>query len=623
MFFCLYLPQKSVIKHHQPTKVLMNRKFYFLIPMVAVILFTAYGPAYNPDHSNGAPAGYTGSPGDGKNCTNCHGGSATTLAGIITSNIPAQGYTAGSSYTITVSLSGSGQKGFEVSPQNASGTLLGTLTAGSGSKLVGSGKYCTHNASVGGSSATWNFSWVAPVAGTGTVTFYGAFTITEPVTKLSTLVVNEYTIVPLGVVATATPSTILIGNSSQLNATASGGSGTYTYSWTSNPAGFTSTQQNPTVSPTVTTQYTVTANDGAGNASNSTTVTVVPANLAVVANANPANINSGQTSQLTANATGGSGAYTFSWTSIPSGFFSTQQNPVVSPTITTQYIVQANDGYQVKSDTTTVDVTSAVFAINATATPGTICSGQSSQLNVTASGGSGNYTYSWTSIPAGFTSNIQNPVVFPTQTTQYVSHVSDGTQSLTDTTHVTVNAPPAAAAGNDTTDCVSVTDIPLHGIASGYSSVLWTTNGDGTFVNATSLNTIYHPGAGDKTNLVVNLTLTASPLVPCTNAAASTRIIHFDPCGVGIPGLTGYTFSFSLRPNPSTGIFTIYSSSVNNEDVMIRIIDLSGKTVLNEKISVSGDTMESKMDLSGFEKGIYFVRIASGNGVKTEKLILQ
>jgi hypothetical protein len=440
----------------------MKKKIYYLLPVIAVFLLTAFGTpgsSDSPDHSNGAPAGYTGSPGDGKNCTQCHGGTATTQAGLITSNIPAQGYTAGSSYTITVSLSGSGNKGFEVSPQNASGTLLGSLAAGTGSKLVGSGKYCTHSAPVGGSSATWNFTWVAPVAGTGTVTFYGAMVITEPVTKLSTLVVNEYTYAPLSGVATATPATI--------------------------------------------------------------------------------------------------------------------------------------------------------------------CSGQSSQLNVTASGGSGTYTYSWTSIPAGYTSNIQNPVVYPTQSTQYVSHVSDGTQTITDTTQITVNAPSTAAAGNDTTYCVSVTGIPLHGLATGYSSVLWTTSGDGTFASATSLNTTYNPGAGDKTNLLVNLTLTASPLAPCTNAATSTRIIHFDPCGVGIPGLTGYTFSFSLHPNPSTGIFTINSSSVNNEDVMIRIIDMSGKTVLNEKISVSGDTMESKMDLSGLEKGIYFVRLETRNGVKTEKLIME
>jgi hypothetical protein len=459
LFVCIFAMRMN---KNQSIKKTMKKKIYLLLPVIAVFMLTAFGipgSSDNPDHSNGAPAGYTGSPADAKNCTQCHGGSATTQAGLITSNIPAQGYTAGSSYTITVSLSGSGNKGFEVSPQTVAGALLGTLVAGTGSKLVGSGKYCTHSAAVGGSSATWNFTWVAPVAGTGTVTFYGAMVITEPVTKLSTLVVNEYTYAPLSIVATATPATI--------------------------------------------------------------------------------------------------------------------------------------------------------------------CSGQSSQLNVAASGGSGNYTYSWTSIPVGFTSNIQNPVVYPTQTTQYVSHVSDGTQSLTDTTHVTVNAPPAAAAGNDTTYCVSVADIPLHGIASGYSSVLWTTNGDGTFVNATSLNTIYHPGAGDKTNLVVNLTLTASPLAPCANAAASTRIIHFDPCGVGIPGLTGYTFTFSLRPNPSTGIFTIYSSSVKNEDVMIRIIDLGGKIVLNEKLMVSGENMESRMDLTGLAKGIYFVRLETSNGVKTEKLILQ
>ena len=73
-----------------------------------------------------APAGYTGSPSDGHNCTSCHGGTATTATGILSSNIPMAGYTPGASYTITVTLTGPGAKGFEVSPQNASGTLLGS-----------------------------------------------------------------------------------------------------------------------------------------------------------------------------------------------------------------------------------------------------------------------------------------------------------------------------------------------------------------------------------------------------------------------------------------------------------------------------------------------------------------
>ena len=172
----------------------MKKKIYFLPPaiIIAVILLTAFGGGTNnSDYPSGAPAGYTGSPGDGQNCTACHGGSSSTQAGIISSNIPVSGYSPGLSYTITVSLTGSGNKGFEVSPQDAGGALLGTLTAGPGSKLVGSGKYCTHTTDVGGSSATWNFTWTAPAAGTGSVSFFGAFTISKSVTKLSTLVVNE------------------------------------------------------------------------------------------------------------------------------------------------------------------------------------------------------------------------------------------------------------------------------------------------------------------------------------------------------------------------------------------------------------------------------------------------
>jgi len=67
----------------------------------------------------------------------------------------------------------------------------------------------------------------------------------------------------------AFPQTICSGNSSQLVAYASGGSGIYSYSWASNPVGFNSTIANPVVYPSVSTTYTVTVSSG----SNSTTAT--------------------------------------------------------------------------------------------------------------------------------------------------------------------------------------------------------------------------------------------------------------------------------------------------------------------------------------------------------------
>ena len=96
----------------------------------------------------GPPAGYTGSPGDGQNCASCHSSSVQTITGVITSNIPASGYMPNQTYTITASLSQTGinRFGFQISPQNTSGTKLGSLivTNSTETSLSGSGKYIQH-----------------------------------------------------------------------------------------------------------------------------------------------------------------------------------------------------------------------------------------------------------------------------------------------------------------------------------------------------------------------------------------------------------------------------------------------------------------------------------------------
>lgn len=180
-----------------------NKKIIVVASVIGVALLTGFTAFY----PSGAPAGYTGSPADGSNCASCHGNAATTAAGWITSNIPAAGYTPGQSYQVTATnnLGGSGKYGFEVSPQNNAGNLLGTLTAGTNSQLVGSGKYITHT-SASSTIKTWTFTWVAPAPGSGTVTFYGAFArnYSGP-TSLSNLVVAENNLTT-GITEVAAPS---------------------------------------------------------------------------------------------------------------------------------------------------------------------------------------------------------------------------------------------------------------------------------------------------------------------------------------------------------------------------------------------------------------------------------
>jgi hypothetical protein len=500
------------------------------------------------------------------------------------------------------------------------------VTATATPSNINSGQTSQLNVTATGGTGVYTYSWTSlpagftsgsqnPVVSPTVTTKYIAHVTSGTLTKTDTTEV----FINMAVVATANPYTINSGQSSQLNVTATGATGTYTYSWTSVPAGFTSTLQNPVVTPTVTTKYTALATSGTQSLSDTALVTV---GLTVLATANPPSITPGSPSQLNAVATGGSGTYTYVWTSVPPGFNSTQQSPVVYPLVTTQYIVVANDGSQSKSDTALVTVSQNPLIVTATATPAVICQGQISQLNVNATGGSTTYTYSWTSNPPGFNSNIQNPVVQPTQTTDYIATVHDGTQVVTDTTKVTVLAPPTGFAGNDTTYCSYITEIPLEGTASNYSSVYWATSGDGTFSNNSTPASIYYPGTGDKTNAYVNLTLTAYPLSPCVATVSSTRHILFDPC-TGISEQAADIFDLGLRPNPTDGIFTLSLSGMKNKEARVEIMDLTGKVIFRQTIGSSGRICRKTLDISGYPKGIYFLQARLDGQVRTTKIIVQ
>ena len=199
--------KNAIISIHLTTFLKIMKKIVLSLFLLFVVfsVFNLLAPNAISEPS-GSPAGNTGSPSDATTCAeSCHGGSAVTQAGLITSNIPTAGYTPGSTYTITASISGSGNKGFQVSPQNTAGTLLGSLIAGTGSKIVGV-KYVTHSSAKSASAASWTFQWIAPAAGTGSVTFYGAFAITQSTTKKSTLVVNEAVVVAAPTISSFTPT---------------------------------------------------------------------------------------------------------------------------------------------------------------------------------------------------------------------------------------------------------------------------------------------------------------------------------------------------------------------------------------------------------------------------------
>ncbi|MDD4740496.1 MAG: T9SS type A sorting domain-containing protein [Bacteroidales bacterium] len=98
-----------------------------------------------------------------------------------------------------------------------------------------------------------------------------------------------------------------------------------------------------------------------------------------------------------------------------------------------------------------------------------------------------------------------------------------------DSLTITKLAAPLAEAGQDKTVCEGGVIETSMAYAENYASLLWTTNGDGTFMDASALVTMYSPGAADAANGQAELTLTAFALAPCTNSVSSSFKLSIDP----------------------------------------------------------------------------------------------
>ena len=172
---------------------MITMKKTILVAAITVIItivmaFTSGSDINNSTLKNsaGVQSGCSGDPASGNiNCTSCHSGPAAQMqTDWITSDIPGSGYVPNTTYTVTATATGAGHTkfGFQVSPQNSSGTFLGTLVnTSSETKLISNLNYITHTftGTSGSGSKIWTFDWTAPGPGSGEVTFYGAFNLTN------------------------------------------------------------------------------------------------------------------------------------------------------------------------------------------------------------------------------------------------------------------------------------------------------------------------------------------------------------------------------------------------------------------------------------------------------------
>jgi len=306
-------------------------------------------------------------------------------------------------------------------------------------------------------------------------------------------------------------------------------------------------------------------------------------------------IASGTSAQLNATATNGSGNYSFHWE--PASLVSNADiaNPTtVNLTQNQTFVLTVTDLVSgcVSNDTILITVSSNILTVNITPSSTSVCQGDSVILNTQVTGGNGNYTYTWESIPAGFSSSLSNPTVSPLNPTTYMVTVSDGL--IQGTASVNINVLPLPQASFSY--AVNQLDVIFTNSSLNANSYNWAF-GDGMFSNAA--NPIHtYTANGD---YIVTLIATND----CGSDTIS-QTIHVEASGIESVEMA----MAKLYPNPVKDLLTIeFDNAVKSE---IAIYTLDGRFVLKNTFN----SKNCSINMQNLEQGAYIIQIQSVNGVE-------
>jgi outer membrane biosynthesis protein TonB len=231
---------------------------------------------------------------------------------------------------------------------------------------------------------------------------------------------------------TATPNPLDANATTTLTVSASGGTGTLKYAYTGLPAGCASANLasiscTPTVSGTF--MVTVYVNDTLTYSTSSFVILFVnsdPKITTFTASPNPVKIDA--TTTLALSATGGSGIYSYTYTGLPTGCSSADLSlilctPTAGGTFTVRVFVNDTLSYSVNATLILVVITNITVS-SFTASPNPTDANLATTLIVSASGGSGIYTYNYTGLPTGCSSaNLSSISCTPTVNGTFVVRV--------------------------------------------------------------------------------------------------------------------------------------------------------------------------------------------------------
>ncbi len=415
------------------------------------------------------------------------------------------------------------------------------------------------------------------------------------------------TVSPLPVANAGTDVTIPYGTSTTLHA-ASGGTGSFSYHWSPESLLVNPNLQNPqTVNLTVTSVFTLAVTNLATlcNDSDEVVVTISGGPL----NANPVSIPGaicrGTSAQLFANAGGGSGNYTYTWSCTPPGsppWSSSQPSPMVSPDSSKVYQLSLFDGFNTIVRSTSLTVYQLP---SATISGGdTLCgTGNSTVLTVGLTG-----TPPWTFY---YSNGISTWLVSAQYTTPYsIVATEAGNYTILAMTDDRCTGTTAGSA------IVGVFPIPPVPVISVNGTELFSS---GCCGNQWYKNGIMIPGA---TSQVYEPLVTAHyfDIVTVNGCKSDTsNEIYYFMTGVGKYAKSG----LKVEPIPARDYLHVKLSGIVQQVSQIDIYSITGR--LEERLSyhpqVSPD--ELLVNIQHLSPGMYLLSVISDTGKTVLKFIVQ
>lgn len=384
----------------------------------------------------------------------------------------------------------------------------------------------------------------------------------------------------------------------------------YHYTWSMTPANDSVVTFIPTVG---TKPYHVKVNDVCNNAVYDTAMITTHPKPVAHAGEN-VTIPNGTSTTLQGSVDGGYGSYGYAWSSNPPGFTSDLPNPntgnLFSSMIYHLVGIDLTSGCASDPSQMMVIVEGGPLSVNPAVQPTSVCLGSEAQLYALAGGGSGIYSYSWSSNPPGFTSTEGTPFVTPLETTTYHVTVSDGFNQVEGNTLLTVSPLPYIHLGPaDSTVCVY--DTVLLDAGNPGSTYRWS-NG----IRSRSIM-IGSTGIGFETQ---SYQVVVTNENGCVDSANITVIFTFSAC-TGIE--EAQDIDMALSPNPTDGAMELTLVSPGKM-LNIGIFNTFGvKVMALPVVSNPGKLEHINLNISSLPSGLYLVMVQGDGLTGVRKVILR